>query len=332
MSHRCPVTRRMVLGGIGALTGAALCPIAHSGLVAHKKSGEDVSSSLGLQLYTLGDEPERDLEGTLTAIANIGYRAVELPRSYGLSSNQLRRVLDRADLICSSIHAAPREAPGWWDLEGDPSRIAADAHELGTSYIVMSSMLMPAWMVETLKRPPPGGFDPPRLMELAKKLTEDDWKRTAELLSERAAALEKSGIRVAYHNHAMDFLPLSNGKTGFDVLLEEIRGAPVDLELDVGWAVAAGQDIRDLFRRSGQSIRLLHLKDTSSRSSTPFELVPANVGQGIVAWKELFAHIHEHKVRHLFVEQEAPFATTPMDAVRAAYTYISGKFGSVTVS
>lgn len=285
--------------------------------------------ALGLQLYTLEDAPARDLAGTLRAVAGIGYHTVELPQAYGKSASALREAIDAAGLSCPAIHVLARASQGSWDIEGDVSQLADDMYTLGATYAIVSAPRYPDALVEALQRPPEGGFNATNLAELIKLLKADDWKRTADLLNEKGQVLARSGIRVGYHNHGFDFAPIEHGKSGFDILLERSDAKLVDFELDVGWATVGGQDIPNLFRRAQGRIRLLHLKDAQKVSSNPLDLASADVGTGIVDWRELFTLIRETRVRHLFVEQEAPWnGTTPMKAVRAAHTYLTQNFGA----
>ena len=62
---------------------------------------------VGIQLYTLRDDAQRDLERTLGDIARTGYVDVELLGSmnnFGMSPERLRALLDREGLRAPSTH------------------------------------------------------------------------------------------------------------------------------------------------------------------------------------------------------------------------------------
>lgn len=339
MTRPYPLSRREVLGGLGVAAAAALLPAvpsrarADNETAASSKQGVSSPWWLGLQLYTLEDAPAKDLQGTLKEVANIGYRTVQISQTYGRSAAQLRGALNQAGLWCPAIHVLPRPAANSWDLEGDMSRLADDIYTLGASYAVVPAPRYSDALVDALSHPPSGGFTPASLLPLLKLMSADDWKRTADLMNEKAEILARSGIRVGYHNHGFDFVPVAGGKSGYDILLERTDPKLVDLELDVGWAVCAGQDVKTLFERAHGRIRTLHLKDISKATGNPMELASTDVGTGIVNWRELFSLIRATRVRYLFVEQEAPWGnTTPMQAARVAYTYISKQFGHAGIS
>jgi sugar phosphate isomerase/epimerase len=317
-----------VLGGLGVLAAAAVLPTFRAQANTPAAAGGSAPWLLGLQLYTLEDAPAKDLDGTLKEVAGIGYRTVQISQSYGQSAQRLRAALDRAGLSCPAIHVLPRPATNSWDLEGDLSRLADDIYTLGATHAVVPAPRYSDALVDALNHPPPGGFNAAKLLGVLKLMGADDWRRTADLMNEKAEILARSGIRVGYHNHGFDFVPLEQGKSGFDILWERTDPKLIDLELDIGWAVAAGQDVKALFHRANGRIRTVHLKDTARVSSNPMDLASTDVGTGIVNWREVFELIRETRVRYLFVEQEAPWVnTSPMKAARVAYAYLSKQFG-----
>jgi sugar phosphate isomerase/epimerase len=326
-------TRREALGHLGLLFGAALLPSWAPSRAESLDSGDQSARSPrvnswvpGLQLYTLGDAPAKDLDGTLKQVAGIGFRAVELAMAYDRSAQQLRQAFSQAGLICPSIHVVAQPTPGFWSLRSDMSKLATDFNTIGASYAVLSAPLLPERVTQALNNPPAGGLDIAALSRLFGSLDGDDWKRTADLLNEKGAVLSRAGVRIAYHNHAMEFLPQAGSLNGFEILLANTDPKLVDFQLDVGWAVSAGQDLERLFQLAAGRIRLMHLKDTKQRSKQVMELASTDVGTGIVDWQKLAVLIRRADVRQLFVEQEPPFPGPPLDSVRVAYRFLSNLF------
>jgi sugar phosphate isomerase/epimerase len=62
---------------------------------------------LGVQLFTVMAQLEADFEGTLKALAAIGYREVETIGSFGRDPAELRAALDRHGLVSPSQHLMP---------------------------------------------------------------------------------------------------------------------------------------------------------------------------------------------------------------------------------
>ena len=59
---------------------------------------------IGLQLYSVRKECERDLPGVITAVAKMGYKGVEFAGYYNRSAKELRKMLDDKGLKCCGTH------------------------------------------------------------------------------------------------------------------------------------------------------------------------------------------------------------------------------------
>ena len=273
---------------------------------------------IGIQLYTLGDELDKDFDGVLATLGKIGYKRVELAGFYNRTGEQLRKSLDAAGLECRSAHVPGVAQGSAHSLSGDLSPLLRDAERIGLTDIVLPMFLMPEG-----GGPIKGGDD---FRARAKLLGPDDYRRTADLLNGKAALLKAHGLRLSYHNHNPEFATLNGGKTGLQLLLEQTDPALVTFELDVGWVAAAGADPAAFLKAHSGRFRLMHVKDIKAGSSPNFELKmdPSNVGAGSIDWKTVLPAGLAAGVSHFFVEQEAPFPGTRMDAARAAVAYLSG--------
>ena len=272
---------------------------------------------IGIQLYTLGDELDKDFDGVLGTLGKIGYRRVELAGFYNRTGEQLRKALNAAGLECRSAHVpGVAQGPGH-SLSGDLSPLLRDAERIGLTDIVMPMFLMPESAAATK------GVDDFRAR--VKLLGADDYQRTADLLNTKAVLLKAHGLRLSYHNHNPEFAPLKDGKTGLQLLLEHTDPALVTFELDVGWVAAAGADPAAFLKAHSGRFRLMHVKDIKAGSKPNFELSmdPSDVGAGSIDWKAVLPAGLAAGVSHFFVEQEAPFPGTRMDAARAAVAYLA---------
>ena len=276
--------------------------------------------SPGIQLYTLDPDIERDFAGTLSAVRRIGYRSVELPGFYGHSAADLRAALDRADLVCRSMHVRPTAMSPGPNLSGDLGALADAAHIVGVTDIVMPIFLVPRDFA-----PPAGASDLEIFSAAGTGLAADDYYRMAEFLNEKGFSLQSLGLRLGYHNHNCEFAPL-DGKTGMQILMENTDPAIVDFELDVGWAAAAGLDPIVLLNIYGQRFTQLHVKDIkpSTLPNFAFRQDPTFVGNGIIDWQAIIPIAKAHGVRAFYVEQEPPFAEDRLVEVARSYQYLMG--------
>ncbi|MGO4275982.1 sugar phosphate isomerase/epimerase family protein, partial [Paenibacillus sp. TAF58] len=72
---------------------------------------------IGLQLYTLRDDMEKDLEGTLRHVAKLGYEGVEFAGYYGKPAAELKQLLDELGLNAFGSHISLERFRN--DLQGE---------------------------------------------------------------------------------------------------------------------------------------------------------------------------------------------------------------------
>jgi sugar phosphate isomerase/epimerase len=241
---------------------------------------------IGVQLYTVRDAVQRDLEGTLARVASIGYREVEFAGYAGRTAVQVRDAVRRAGLSAPSAHV-PLAALGH-----DWNRVLDDAHTVGHRYLVMP------WLDEKDRR------------------SLDDYRRIADRLNRAGEAASQAGIRFGYHNHAFEFARMEH-RLPYDVLLEATDPAHVLLELDLYWITKGGQDPVAYFARWPRRFRLVHVKD----SAGPPEHRMADVGSGTIQWARIFAHRKQAGIEHFFVERDDP--PNPFASIAASRAYLS---------
>ena len=275
--------------------------------------------SIGLQLYTVGDELKSDFAGTLAAVSKIGYRAVELAGLADHAVEDWRQALDRARLKCPSIHVPPHSKSGV-NLD-ELGTLGEAAHTLGIGTIVCPMFNIPERFSMT---PLPGESGAKMAARLGASMTLEDWKRNAEYLNTKAAALKAYGLRFAYHNHNVEFAPVG-GSTGLTQLIQGTDPALVTFEMDAGWVVAAGADPAALLAAHPGRFSAMHVKDVkaSTQPNFSFQQDPCEVGQGIIDWKTLLAKAYQANVRQFYVEQEPPFNKPRLESVAISFNYLN---------
>jgi sugar phosphate isomerase/epimerase len=244
---------------------------------------------VGIQLYTLRDDAERDLERTLGDIAAAGYNDVEMLGSrnnFGMPPARVRAILDRNGLRAPSTHIAG-------EALDDLDRQLADATTMGHRYLVVASL--------------PLGARP----------TLDDYRHWADRLNEAGARSLTHGVRVGFHNHAGDFAPI-DGLVPYDVLIERTDPAIVCMQLDTGNLAMAGRDPLEYMKRYGSRYWLFHIKDVPRLGAT----TDTELGKGIIDFKRFLASIDRIDDKLLFVEQET-YPGAPLDSARRDYAYLS---------
>lgn len=276
--------RTFLAGGTMAATAAFFSP-----RLLHAATA---NPAIGLQLFSVREALAKDFAGALKQVAAIGYREVEAAGFYKRSASDVKQLMAAAGLKCVSAHYSLA------DLLKAPDETIDYAKTLGLDYVICSSPSVPD--PSRLSKYPGGTWQ--GTLHL---LTLDDWKWNADQFNQMGKKMKAAGLKFGYHNHTMEFRDLS-GTTAFHVLLEETDPAYVTLELDCGWAIAAGQDPVALLTQYPTRFSLLHVKDLkpSTDSSAPDKRVSTELGLGTVDYKPIFAAARKAKIRHAFIEQE----------------------------
>lgn len=315
--------RRSLLAAIGAAGALAVADMpALARALRRKPFFQRIGKPIGLQLYTLGDMPMKDLDGTLAKLSAVGFTDIELPNFYNRTPKDLRAAADRAGVRFSSIHM---NMPG--PFTGGALSLLSPAQEIadGLNALGIYQVFLPLC-------PLPEGFSVPEgkspqvaIGDALRAAGADHWKRTANLLNERAAALKPFGIRLGYHNHNMEFAPLDGGVTGWDILQKETDPALVNFELDLGWTAAAGHDpAAELAKLKGR-VQAVHVKDIKATTKTNFVMGqdPTEVGSGKLEWARILPAAQAAGVEHFYVEQEPPFTMDRLAAVTRSHGFLS---------
>jgi sugar phosphate isomerase/epimerase len=97
---------------------------------------------VGLQLWTIRDECDRDFAGAIARVGAMGYQGVELFSLHGHSAEEVRALLDGAGLVAAGRHMR---------LDDDPSAIAAELEVLGIDRAAIAWMEPDALDVEPIR-------------------------------------------------------------------------------------------------------------------------------------------------------------------------------------
>ncbi|WP_052310643.1 sugar phosphate isomerase/epimerase family protein [Granulicella mallensis] len=253
---------------------------------------------IGLQLYSVGDDLQKDVPGTLRQIRALGYERVETAGFAGLTAKAFRTQLDQAQLVCPSTHLPVGSS--------ELGPLFEDAHVVGARYVVSSA-----------------------LFSKSGDQTFDDYRTMADRLNDLGRKAKAAGLQYAYHNHNFEFRKLDGDRIGYDVLLKHTDPELVAFELDCGWIVAAGFSPIEYFSQYSGRYRMLHIKDFVATKGPSTSLAKeerpqgAELGRGHIHYKPILLAAANAGIHDYYVEQEPPFLDMPaLAAIKVDYQYL----------
>lgn len=282
-------TRREFLRGTGAVMAAATM------MDARALWASPFGLPLGLQLYSVRELLPTDYAGTLKQVAALGYKEVEAAGFYKHPVDEVKQDMQAAGLRCVSGHYPSSE------LHARLDEIIAFHKTLGAENIVCSS---------------PGHKDASAKGDLSL----DDWRWNAGEFNTFGKKVKAAGLRFGYHNHVAEFGKI-DGRVPYDELLRLTDPALVTMEMDCGWVVVGGGDPVAYLKKFPTRISMLHVKDFKPKEAGEEHPKAAELGQGTIDYKPIFAAADKGQIKHYFVEQEA-FNMAPMDSLKVDAEYM----------
>ena len=180
----------------------------------------------GLQLFSVRDVTEKDLEGALKAVAEMGYSFVEFAGFFGHSAEEVKGWLDKYGLTASGTHT------GLSALTDDVLEETIAYHKA----IGCKDIIIP----------------------YAKLETKEQIDAFVERVNTLIPKLQAEGISLHYHNHDCDFAPTPEGLVPEEELLARTS---ILLEVDTYWTFVAKQNPVEFIRQHKDRIHMIHLKD-----------------------------------------------------------------------
>ena len=271
---------------------------------------------VGIQLYGVRNAMERDFEGTLKALADMGYEYVEFAGYYGHTAEEIKSILDKYGLKCISAH----QALDFYDE--DPDAAAEFLKAFGVKYSVI-----PWYGKEKLAGT-------------------DEWEASAARFKKVGAVLKAHGMKLGYHNHDFEF-EKHEGKYLHDYIFDEV-GDLIDPELDTCWVHYAGINPADKIREFAGRVEIVHLKDfvckelgggpaydlidnsgkglgKKSREDNGFQFRP--LGAGRQNFLEILEACEASGTEYVIVEQDQTYDIPELEAAKISRDYLRETFG-----
>lgn len=181
-----------------------------------------------VQLYSVRDAVDENLDSAVDRLAEIGFTRVE-PYAFHLRTADYKRAFAASGITAPSGHAAVIDSD-------DPAVVFDSAAELGIRTVIDPFIPTDRWQ------------------------TADDVHRIADRVNELTAQANARGLEFGYHNHQWEFTNKVDGRPVYEMFVGLLAPSVV-LEVDTFWATVGGADTPAVLRSLGDRVRALHIKD-----------------------------------------------------------------------
>ena len=254
--------------------------------------------NIGLQLYSLRASFPKDVKGVLEQVSKAGFTEVETygysvkNGFFGTSLKEFKSILSASGLKNPSGHYDLGSLLKDGNTEVLKNTIEA-ANVLDNKYITIP------WLDESIRK------------------SADDYKIIAENMNKAAVICKESGLKLAYHNHAFEFITF--GETnGYEILLKETDKKLVDFELDLYWVERSGNNPLHLFKEHPGRFSMWHVKDMDNNNKD----WNTEIGNGTIDFKNIFAEAKLSGMKHFFIEHETNYVPNPIESVSESCAYV----------
>ena len=242
---------------------------------------------IGVQLYSIRELCGKDLVGTLKDVKAIGYAGVEFAGTYGKSAKELKQLLDDNGLLACGTHS------GLDTIRPEKLSATLDFYnQLGCAYVTVPHMD-------------------------AKSAA--GWVEFAKQFDVAQQKAKTCGIRIGYHNHQHEFKDKFDGVSKFQIFFDNVS-PEVNMQLDVGHVVAAGEDPLVWIKKYPKRMYTPHAKEVYPG---PGILGQPGEGKKGVDWDAFFVAAEADVTDWYIVESEAN--PKSIDNIRGCFAFLKAK-------
>lgn len=266
---------------------------------------------LGIQLYSVRDDMKIDPAGTLKKLAGMGYTDVEHAgyenrKFYGYTIADFKNLLSDTGLKMDSGHnflGSQQWDKSSNDFTDEWKYTIEDAAAVGMKYVISP------------------GVDE----SLCK--TMDDFKHYLDMFNKAGELCKKFGIHFAFHNESYEFNHSLEGKSIYDLILQETDKNLVAQQMDIGNMYEPGGRALYFLKKYPGRFKLMHVKDEMKKNK-PGEngnLYESTIlGKGVIEVKAIIDYARANGTKYFIIEQEEYQDKTPIKCAEIDFTKMKG--------
>ena len=183
---------------------------------------------LGIQLYTVRDELEKDFSGTLRFLVEQGVQGVEFACYYGNHApNELVGVLNNYGLETYGIYETLD------NIVNTDSKVYDYAKALNCNYLTCG---------------------------IPKDVLQNNFHECLDKLKKANQTAQSKGLSLCYHAHAYEF-DKYDSSTYLEIIFSE---TDLLFEADTAWIYAGGENVKEYLEKHQDIIPFIHIKDITA--------------------------------------------------------------------
>lgn len=264
---------------------------------------------VGLQLYSIRDDMNKDPLGSLKQVAQMGYVYLEHAsyndrKFYGFTATEFKKILDDLGLKMVSGHTV--FGLNHWD---NSKKDFTDAwkNTLEDAAVLKQQYVISPWMDEKMRN------------------SKDNLNKYLDIFNKCGELCIKSGMKFGYHNHDFEFSQKFDGKKVFDIMMENIDPKLVVIQLDIGNMYNAGAIALEVIKQYPGRFENIHVKDEIKSSGGEAEYESCILGEGIIKCREVVDLATKIGGTTCYIiEQESYQGKMPMDCVKKDLEIMKG--------
>jgi sugar phosphate isomerase/epimerase len=255
---------------------------------------------VGLQLYSVRDDMQRDPKGSLKKLADMGYKVVEHAgydnrKFYGFEPSEFKKILEGLGLKMYSGHvdfnlqawdASKKDFTDTW------KHTVEDAAFMGQKFVIT-----------------------PELADNAQK-DYDELLKVIDLWNKCGELCQKYGMKFGYHDDFNENTILKNMKL-YDIIMKYSDPKLTIQQFDIANLYnAAGTDPMDVIKNYPGRFVSLHVKDVLKEMNKDKMHDSTVLGKGVLNVKDVVSLAIKNGAWLIIIEQEAYQNESPMDCVK----------------
>lgn len=285
--------RRKFISNTVTMSMSALLPVKYINTMAY-------NYKLGIQLFSVNRDMNRDPIETLKAIKTMGYEDCEVygfdPDNvsfYGIPGMDLKNRMSEIGLTASSGHFG---FASYFDQSDDKMKQFVDRCISGAKTLELSYITWP-------------------FLNPAHR-SKENFYLLANKLNAIGKQVTDAGLKFAYHNHGFEFENY-NGINGYEIILQETDPDVVKLQMDLYWVMHSSlQTPKEIIAKQPGRYVMWHIKDMDKVTRDYTEL-----GNGSIDYMTIMPDPKISGLEYYYLEQGGNFAFSALKSAADSALY-----------